>query len=789
MLKFFSASTSVVNSRRAIAECIENALGGEETLDCDLLIIYTGIGHNFKELISEARRICPSAQIAGCTCAGVIGREGPDESLKALAVMAIKGPENEFAVASLRSFVDDKGVPVDDPVRLVHQMAEDLKGRCPGINMIFFHPGIWIGYIPKHYIGAIESVFGPDVPVLGGVSFDNMKLITNFQFAGDQVFEKGAVMIGFADPEIEVISHANHGLEIIGDPFVVTRSYKNFIYELDGKPAWKRYTEKLGLPESTTVSNVIALSPLAGELPGELHEEYGSRYYGEGPVPLPDKSIIATQEYPEGVKLWLTVRNENRINEGVQRLMIEILDRCEGRKPLAVFHADCVVRGKLTFDRIMKEEIVGQLQYPLCKNETIPWLGMYGAGEFAPMSGKNHLHLFTSALYVIVRRKPAVEKDKPQLQPEVVTRSKLFDKTRIRNITLNNRFVSSATWHGNASLNGSPSPMLVTSLLPVARGETGLIIGEFSYVSRDGVAAPGQLGIYDDTLLPGLSLMTEFVHRAGAPIVIQLVHGGLLSSPLLSGSIPPGPSPLETPDGIMGKEMSKADIDETVSAFRDAAVRARNAGFDGVQVHAAHGFLLSQFLSPFFNKRTDKYGGSIENRARILLDVTGSIREAVGDQFCILVKINSDDFLEGGFSTDEMLQVSAMLEKSGVDAIEISGGTQLALLAGNIDGSFSPAGRQGVYYREAARRLKEKVDIPVILVGGIRDFETADELVRTETADYISLSRPLIREPGLISRWKSGDLRKSACISDSACFQPGIEGKGVHCVHTGNSNH
>src|SRR4030042_4622786 len=134
-----------------------------------------------------------------------------------------------------------------------------------------------------------------------------------------------------------------------------------------------------------------------------------------------------------------------------------------------------------------------------------------------------------------------------------------------------------------------------------------------------------------------------------------------------------------------------------------------------------------------------------------------------------------------------MLEVSAMLENAGVDAIEISGGTIGALLTGNPDGSFSPVSRKDVYYMEAAKRLKEKINIPVMLVGGIRTFETADELVKSGAADYISLCRPLIREPDLIKKWKSGNLKKSDCISDSACFQPGMEGKGVHCVHVEKS--
>jgi 2,4-dienoyl-CoA reductase-like NADH-dependent reductase (Old Yellow Enzyme family) len=783
MLQFFSASTSIVDSKRAMAECLENALAGQETLDCDLLVIYTGMGHNFKELLNEAHRLSPGAQVVGCTCAGVIGKEGPTESLKALAIMAIKGPKEEFAVTG------EGSVGKYDGYGLGRHLASDLKNKCPNVNMIFFHPSIILAgtvFQADKIIAGIESVFGPDIPIIGGASVDNMKLISSFQFLGDQVFEQGVVMFGLADPTLEVISGANHGFEAVGDPFEITRSSREFIYELDGKPAWKRWTEKLGLPESSSAADILVFAPLATELPEELHEEYDSKYILFGTMPMPDKSIVGTSSFPENRKLWLTRRNENRIHDGVERLLIKILDRCDGRKPVAVFHADCAARGKLLFNRIIKEEIISQLQYPLCKGENIPWFGMYGGAEYTPLAGKNRLHGYTTSLYVIVKRKPETSEEKVQLNADKVKGSKLFDRTTIRNINLKNRFICSATWQGKANFDGSNSPTLISSLLPVARGEIGMMIGEMTYVSQNAVAVPGQLGIYDDKLIPGLRRMAEFVHKAGCPIIIQLVHSGLFSSPLLIGGTPLGPSPLETSDGTIGREMTKSEIIETVDAFRDAAVRAKSAGFDGIQIHAAHGWLLSQFLSPFFNKRKDEYGGSLENRARIVMEVTKSIKEAVGENFAVAAKINSNDFIPGGFGTDEMVQVCAMLEKAGVDVIEISGGTIGALMTGNIDGSFSPASKKGIYYREAAKRYKEKIKVPLMLVGGIRTFEAADELVRTGIADYVSLCRPLIREPDLVKKWKSGNLKKSDCISDSACFQPGIEGKGVHCVHVKN---
>ena len=236
-------------------------------------------------------------------------------------------------------------------------------------------------------------------------------------------------------------------------------------------------------------------------------------------------------------------------------------------------------------------------------------------------------------------------------------------------------------------------------------------------------------------------------------------------------------------NGPVGREMKKENILMIVDSFRDAAVRAKKAGFDGVQVHAAHGYLLSQFPSLYFNKRDDENGGSVENRARIVLDVVSGIRDAVLERYPVLVKINSADFLEGGFHVDDMLQVAKMLENSGVDAIELSGGSILVVYIGDFEISFSRLGKGGAYYYEAAKRYKQEIGVPLMLVGGIRSYEERRILLEDGVTDYISMSRPLIREPGLIKRCKSGDTRDADCVSGNACFQPGIEGKGVQCIH------
>jgi 2,4-dienoyl-CoA reductase-like NADH-dependent reductase (Old Yellow Enzyme family) len=357
---------------------------------------------------------------------------------------------------------------------------------------------------------------------------------------------------------------------------------------------------------------------------------------------------------------------------------------------------------------------------------------------------------------------------------------RLFESTAIKQMAVANRFVRSATWEGMAGEDGSCTPTLTQLMVQLAEGGVGLIISSHSYVSREGQAGPWQLGIYSDKLVAGFAEMTKAVQNASGKIVMQLAHAGVQANSSLTGKPPKGPSAFEKVPA--SQEMNHGEIQRVVEAFGDAALRAQTAGFDGVQIHAAHGFLLSQFLSPFFNKRRDLYGGSIENRARLVLDVFQSVRIKVGDQFPVMIKLNSEDFLEGGLSLEEMVQVAAMLETAGIDAIELSGGT-------GYSGNCTPV-RQGkfasedeeAYHLDGARKCKEKIGVPLMLVGGIRSYGVAEKLVSEGLTDYISLSRPLIREPHLIDRWKSGDTRKAMCQSDNLCFNPIVQGEGIYCV-------
>jgi 2,4-dienoyl-CoA reductase-like NADH-dependent reductase (Old Yellow Enzyme family) len=229
--------------------------------------------------------------------------------------------------------------------------------------------------------------------------------------------------------------------------------------------------------------------------------------------------------------------------------------------------------------------------------------------------------------------------------------------------------------------------------------------------------------------------------------------------------------------------MSSEEIQETLEAMAGAARRARTAGFDAVQIHAAHGYLLSQFLSPATNCRQDDYGGSLENRARFVCDAVRAVRSAVGKGFPVLVKLNSEDFVTDGFERDDMLRVAALLAEAGVDALEMSGGTITNPQETHCARKEHPSRPdEEVYYRQAARAYKAAISFPLILVGGIRSLAVAEQLIVDETADLIAFGRPLIAEPGLIRRWQTGSHDVAACISCNRCYVPLQAGQGVSCV-------
>lgn len=362
-----------------------------------------------------------------------------------------------------------------------------------------------------------------------------------------------------------------------------------------------------------------------------------------------------------------------------------------------------------------------------------------------------------------------------------MAQSPLFESTAINHMTLANRFVRSATWEGMATEEGQATPKLIDTMVALAQGGVGLIISGHAYVAGRGQASPWQLGIHDDSLIDGLQSMTSAVHKAGGRIVAQLAHAGHFA---LEKAIGTAPKVVSDFDGLAETPRSELTIEEIrdlKNGYVAAARRARTAGFDGIQLHSAHGYLLSQFLSPWFNRRTDDYGGPLGNRVRIHVETIRAIRAAVGDDYPILVKMNCEDFSDGGLTVPDSIEAARQMVAAGLNAVELSGG----LLTG---GKLSPSRpninkeEKEAYFKDAARAFKKELDVPLILVGGIRSPNVAEALLADGTADYFSMSRPLIREPGLIKRWQSGDRTRARCLSDNLCFRPGMTGKGIYCV-------
>ncbi len=359
--------------------------------------------------------------------------------------------------------------------------------------------------------------------------------------------------------------------------------------------------------------------------------------------------------------------------------------------------------------------------------------------------------------------------------------SKLFEATEINGVHLANRFVRSATYEAMAQDDGGCSPRLVAYMNQLAEGGVGLIITSHAYVRPDGQAGPRQLGIYKDDFIEGFWEMTREIHKRGARVVMQITHGGFFSNNKLTGERSLAPSEVEGFGQPRSREMHVEEIQDLIEAYGQSARRAKEAQFDGVQIHAAHGYMMSQFLSPVFNQRTDAYGGSVENRARALLQVLQKVRAEVGPDYPVLVKMNCRDFLPEGLKLEESIQAGLELQEAGTDAIELSGGTIVSGEVNHCRAGITTQEKEA-YFKKEAKVFKEKLQVPLILVGGIRSFHLAERLVNEGYADYISMSRPFIREPGLIKRWESGDVGKAKCVSDNQCRGPVLAGEALHCV-------
>lgn len=357
----------------------------------------------------------------------------------------------------------------------------------------------------------------------------------------------------------------------------------------------------------------------------------------------------------------------------------------------------------------------------------------------------------------------------------------LFDQVNINGMLLRNRLMRSATWEGMCEPNGRPTERLSDCYRSLARGGVGLIITGYTFVSREGKQLPGKMGIHVDDFVEEMRSLTKVVHEEGGKICIQLVHAGGQTDSRNAGQRPLAPSAVKVAQfPEQPAELCTEEIARIVAAFADGARRAKDYGFDAVQLHGAHGYLINQFLSPLTNRRGDEYGGSIENRCRFLLEVYGAVRKAVGSDFPVLIKLSGCDNLEGGLSSEDAIHAARALAGAGIDAIEVSGGTAASGDQTPVRTKIDAIEQEG-YNLALAKGIKAEIGCPVISVGGFRSFAVAEQAI-VWGIDGIALSRPFIWEPDLVRRWQSGDTSRARCISCNGCFRPGLKEGGIRCV-------
>ncbi len=368
------------------------------------------------------------------------------------------------------------------------------------------------------------------------------------------------------------------------------------------------------------------------------------------------------------------------------------------------------------------------------------------------------------------------------LKNKEVHMAEMFQEAAINSMAMRNRLVRSATWEGMCAADGRPTEKLCRHLQKLAAGGVGLIITGFAFVRPDGKQLPGKMGIHTDDYASEFQDLARAVHEAGAKVAVQLVHAGGQTSSANAGRQPLAPSAVKVDQfPEMPAELSREQIELIVAAFADGARRARSWGFDAVQLHGAHGYLINQFLSPLTNRRTDEYGGQVDHNTRFALEVYNRVRQAVGPDFPVMIKLNAADHLDGGLSLDAAIYTATKLDAAGIDAIEVSSGTPVSGNLGPVRTRIRTPEKEA-YNLDLACRVKAAVTCPVISVGGFRSFEVAENVVKQAGVDFIAMSRPLIREPDLPNRWLAGDRRPARCISCNGCFKPGREEGGIYCV-------
>lgn len=316
--------------------------------------------------------------------------------------------------------------------------------------------------------------------------------------------------------------------------------------------------------------------------------------------------------------------------------------------------------------------------------------------------------------------------------------TKLFDPLAIGNLTLKNRIVMPPMANGLADAEGRVTDPLIAHYTQRAPG-VGFVIVEHSYFTPDGKASSNQLGIHDDAMINGLTRLAESIHAKETPVCIQVNHSGREGSRLISGVEPVAPSVVPSDSsGVIPRELERHEIRHLVRLFGEAARRAQKAGFDAVEVHGAHGYLLNQFTSPLTNMRTDEYGGSFEGRIRFPLEVVGEVRKVVGPDFLVLYRLGASDGEGRGITIGESQTLAQRLVRAGINVVDVSGG-----LIGDAPKGMTAQG----YFLPLAEKIKQAVKAPVIGVGGITDPAFADQAIRQGRVDLVAVGRALLADP------------------------------------------
>lgn len=361
------------------------------------------------------------------------------------------------------------------------------------------------------------------------------------------------------------------------------------------------------------------------------------------------------------------------------------------------------------------------------------------------------------------------------------TLSKLFEPISIRSMQLKNRYVMPPMVTNYAGGDGSVTERLIDYHVARARGGVGLIMVEASYVRADGRGFFHEVGIHKDELIPGLRRLVDEVHAAGAKIGIQIFHAGRQTSSAITGVQPVAPSAVCCPViQEIPRELPVDEIHELVDAFGQAANRAKLAGFDTVEIHGAHGYLIAAFFSPFSNRRLDEYGGSLTGRTRFAVEVVRKVREAVGPDYPIFFRISGAEFVEGGITLVESRAAIPILIEAGIDALDVSAGNY-ATPGGLI---VAPMDVQQAVLTPLAQGIKEVSSVPVMVADRIHDPLIAEQVIQTGQADLIGIGRALLTDPELPDKAQRGEIDEIfPCIScNQACIGELFKQNSISCL-------